>query len=388
MVLPLLPIYADQFTVDQAGWQLGLLMASFSAMQFFFAPVWGRISDRIGRRPVLLVGLAGSALFYSLFGIATVCKSLVLLFVSRIGAGIACATIPTAQAYIADTTSLANRPKGMALIGVAFGLGFTFGPLFGFLAVPDRHAQPGPWPGYVAALLSATACVLAWFLLPESRQSDSASEGHRWFDFGSLRASLTIRSVPLLLAAIFVCMFSFAKFETTLSLLIKGEGSISSDPFQFSWGEVCLTYAYIGVLLALIQGGIVRRMAHRVSEGFQAGAGAVVEILGFALVLAAIACGSVVLLMTALAVVVTGYAFMQPNLYSLISRRSDPARQGLVLGAAQSVNSLARILGSAVGIPMLRFQIAMPYYVAVVLMVVGVVLIAGAVRSGRDFATG
>src|SRR5947207_5764167 len=102
MVLPLLPIYAQQFTVDESGAMLGALMASFSLMQFIFAPLWGRLSDRIGRRPVLMVGLAGSVVFYTLFGVATVTKQLALLFVSRIGAGIAGATIPTAQAYIAD----------------------------------------------------------------------------------------------------------------------------------------------------------------------------------------------------------------------------------------------------------------------------------------------
>ena len=109
MVLPLLPIYAKQFTTDNTGLIIGLLMASFSAMQFLFAPMWGRLSDRIGRRPVLMIGLAGSVLFYTMFGLATVWKSLTGLFISRIGAGIAGATIPTTQAYIADTTSLEGR---------------------------------------------------------------------------------------------------------------------------------------------------------------------------------------------------------------------------------------------------------------------------------------
>ena len=151
MVLPLLPVYADQFAVDEHGWQLGLLMASFSAMQFLFAPVWGRLSDRIGRRPVLMIGLAGSVVFYLLFASATLRRSMSMLFVSRIGAGMAGATIPTAQAYIADSTEPQHRSKGMALIGMAFGLGFTFGPLLGFLAAPTRDAEPGPWPGYAAA---------------------------------------------------------------------------------------------------------------------------------------------------------------------------------------------------------------------------------------------
>src|SRR5580698_7424400 len=106
MVIPLLPIYAEQFTLDESGLMLGLLMASFSAMQFLFAPLWGRLSDRVGRRPVLMIGLAGSVVFYTLFGIATVWESIAWLFVARIGAGVAGATISTAQAYIADSTSL------------------------------------------------------------------------------------------------------------------------------------------------------------------------------------------------------------------------------------------------------------------------------------------
>ncbi len=161
MVLPLLPIYAQSFDVGASGWVLGLLMASFSAMQFLFAPLWGRLSDRIGRRPVLMVGLAGSVVFYTLFGIATVLQSIAWLFVARIGAGIAGATISTAQAYIADSTSLENRAKGMALIGAAFGFGFTLGPLLGGLALPGEGSQPGPGPGYVAAGLSALALLLA-----------------------------------------------------------------------------------------------------------------------------------------------------------------------------------------------------------------------------------
>src|SRR5438477_3587961 len=109
MVLPLLPIYARQYSTDPSGIQLGLLMASFSAMQFLFAPMWGRLSDRVGRRPVLMVGLSASMVIYALFGYGTVLQSLALIFVARIGVGIAGATIPTAQAYISDCTSLETR---------------------------------------------------------------------------------------------------------------------------------------------------------------------------------------------------------------------------------------------------------------------------------------
>lgn len=385
MVMPLLPLYANDFQQDEHGWQLGVLMASFSAMQFFFAPIWGRVSDRIGRRPVLMLGLAGSVVFYSLFGVATLMKSYWLLLLARIGAGIAGATIPTAQAYIADTTSLENRPKGMALIGMAFGLGFTFGPLLGFLAAPHEGADPGPWPGYAAAFLSAIALALAIAYLPESRHAKSESAGRKWLDFEGLREAVATPSIGMLLVAIFVCVFSFANFESTLSLLIKGTSDFLQSPFHFSWGAVCLTYAYIGFMLALIQGGIVRRLAGRVREGKVAAGGALIQAIGFGFVATAIAASSVQLLFGALAVVVLGFSMMQTNLQSLLSRRSDPAKQGVVLGFGQSVNSLARILGPLLGIPMLKLQIGLPYYLAAGMMTVGFTLVVAANRSGRDY---
>ncbi|MBC8353512.1 MAG: MFS transporter [Planctomycetes bacterium] len=386
MVIPLLPIYADQFTVDELGWQLGALMASFSVMQFFCAPLWGRLSDRIGRRPVLMIGLAGSVVFYLLFGVATLLKSLPLLFVARIGAGIAGATISTAQAYIADTTSLENRSKGMALIGMGFGLGFTFGPLLGFLAVPSESAAPGPWPGYVAAILSAIALGLAAFLLPESKHADSEAAGKKIIDVEAFRVALSVPSVALILIALFVCIFSFGNFETTLSMLIKGGEKVGDSPFEFSWKSVCLTYAFIGFTLAVVQGGVVRRLAGRTSEGTLAATGALIEVVGFGLMLAAISRGSTTMLFAALAVVVTGFSFMQPNLNALLSRRSDPEKQGMILGVGQSVSSLARIFGSGLGIPLLKMQIAMPYYVATGLMGLGLLLVVIASRAGKDYA--
>ena len=387
MVLPLLPIYAREFTVDESGWQLGALMASFSAMQFLFAPLWGRLSDRVGRRPVLMIGLGASATFYALFGIATVWKSLLLMFVARIGAGIAGATISTAQAYIADTTSLENRAKGMALIGVAFGLGFTFGPLLGFLEVPNANAPPGPWPGYAAAMLSGLALLLAVFLLPESLHAGSEKAGRKLLDWAALRAAAAVPSVGMLLVAIFVCVFSFANFETTLSMLIKGGEKLPDSPFQFDWGRICLNYAYIFLTLALVLGGLVRRLGGNVSEGALAATGALIELVGFALIAWATTAGSVSVLFFALSVIVIGFAFMQPNLNALLSRRSDPAQQGMILGVGQSVNSLARIFGAGLGIPMLQYHLTLPHYVAAGLMTLGLLLVVIAARTGRDYGT-
>src|SRR5262249_31132936 len=155
-----------------------------SAMQTLFAPIWGRMSDRLGRRPILLVGLVGSVLFYALFGYAAglainmAAVALALLFAARIGAGIAGATIATAQAVIADCTSQENRKTGMALIGAAFGIAFTFGPLLGAaaLAIAANKRDATSWTGYIAAGLSLVALVLAVAMLPETRRPGT-SEG-------------------------------------------------------------------------------------------------------------------------------------------------------------------------------------------------------------------
>jgi MFS family permease len=399
MVLPLLPIYAKDFAEQlglapghaQIGLLIGLLMSSFSLMQFLFAPLWGRVSDRIGRRPVLMVGLGGSVIFYTLFGIATIYKSLPLLFASRIGAGVAGATISTAQAYIADATTLQTRARGMALIGAAFGLGFTFGPLFGFLAVPSGTGDPGPGPGYAAAALSAVALALAYFKLPESLRRDSARQRPHWFDMRALRGALTTPGIGLLLLTIFICVFSFANLESTLSLMINAE----DVGYAFNFQQVCLTYAFIGFVLTMVQGGIVRQVATRLPESVMASGGAVVEVIGFVVLTRAAVHPSLGLLLVGLAIVVTGFAFVTPSLNSLLSRWSDPARQGGILGIGQSISALARILGPMAGVPLFenraladRLSVKaaeMPLFLATGLTLVSLVLVLIAAGRGRDY---
>jgi DHA1 family tetracycline resistance protein-like MFS transporter len=343
------------------------------------------------------VGLAGSTFFYALFGVASDARilddkslSLLLLFVARIGAGIAGATIPTAQAYIADTTTLEGRTKGMGLIGMAFGLGFTFGPLLGLLAVPSGQGEPGPWPGYVASALSAAALLWTIFCFPESLRPDSESAGRKIIDLAALRIAVATPSVGLILLASFVCIFSFANFETTLSLLIKGSEEAAAagieSPFLFDWRQVCLTFAFIGATLAVVQGGIVRRLSGRVNEGVLAATGALLEVAGFGLMLLTLATASTTLLYITLAVVVTGFSFLAPSLNSLLSRRSDPAYQGAILGLGQSVSALARILGAGLGIPFLALNLRLPYYVAAGLMGLGLLLVIAAARGGKDYA--
>jgi len=276
IVLPLLPIYAKYITTDSSGMVLGLLMASYSAMQFLFAPLWGRLSDRIGRRPVLMLGLAGSVVFYALFGVASQLSSLTWMFVSRIGAGIAGATIPTAQAYIADTTTKENRARGMALIGAAFGLGFTFGPLLAATALissGEAQAHLSPWPGFTASILSAGALLLAFFKLPESLKPDSLPAERRLLNLSGLRTALSIPTVGTLLLISFVSILAFSGFESVLSILLKTEKA--QGGFGYGLVEVLMLYAGLGFMHALAQ-GMVRGMSSRMSETRLATGGATV----------------------------------------------------------------------------------------------------------------
>jgi MFS family permease len=354
-------------------------------MTFLFAPLWGRPSDRIGRRPTLMFGLAGSVIFYSLFAIASQFASLPLLFVARIGAGIMGATIPVAQAYIADTTSREHRAKGMALIGAAFGMGFTFGPLLGFFAAPTGTGDPGPGPGYAAAGLSLAALLLAWFKLPESLHRGGKPTEQKLFDTTAWRTALATPSIGALLLTLFVCIFGFANFETTLSPLVFGGQDLESR-FGFDYQRVMLMYAYIGLTLTLAQGFLVRRMAGRLPESALAAGGAILEAVGFALVLVAVHLSSSAVLFAALTVVVIGFACMQPSLNALISRRSDPATQGSILGVAQSVSSLARIGGPLLAFPLLYRNVSLPYLSAMGLMALGCALVLYAAPRGRDYS--
>lgn len=383
IVLPLAPRYVKDYASDMSdamrGLTIGLLMSSFSAMQFLFAPLWGRISDRIGRRPVLLVGLLGSVLFYALFGYASTfgkdqaTLALVLMFISRIGAGLFGATISTAAAVIADNTTKENRAKGMALIGAAFGLGFTIGPLIAYAGIKLLHDRGGP--GYLAALLSFIALVLAWRLMPETNPGRSNADFRDLWRLRGLMMLLSTHGVGLLIVIFFMAIFAFANLEGTMSLLNESAFGIADDANY-------LVFAFVGASLMIAQGVIYRRIIGRFGELRMTRAGIVMMLLGLANIagVAALAkpkadgidVGMLSWFFAALFVSVCGFAFLNPSLNALISKRTDPARQGEVLGANQSASALARILGPAAGnwLFPLTARHALPYVVAAGLLLV------------------
>jgi MFS family permease len=363
-------------------------------MQFIFAPLWGRVSDRIGRRPILLLGLASSVVFYTLFGIAselgarTPGLGLGLLFVARIGAGIAGATISTAQAVIADSTQPEGRARGMALIGAAFGIGFTFGPLVGFasLFLPDPGA-----PGFMAATLSLLAFLLATSMLPETLRTETTGLRRRLIDWRGVREVLGTPSVGMLVATFFFTTMAFSALESTLSLLnqyLLNPGVQDQTAFLSEGSALTterknfLVFSYIGLVLVITQGFLYRRLVQRVGELRFLRLGLVLMIVGLA---ASVAVGLAaeprhgvsreVIWPAALAVMtlaVIGFALLTPSVQSLVSRRSDPARQGEVLGVNQSSAALARILGPLFGLPLFMRTTShvLPYGLAAALLVI------------------
>ncbi len=393
IVLPLLPRYADQYVpTGQPGWMVGLvigvLMSSFSAMQFIFAPIWGRISDRVGRRPILLIGLGGSVVFYALFGVVSESTDrgwlpILLLLGTRIGAGICGATISTAAAVIADSTPKEHRSHGMAIIGAAFGIGFTFGPLIAFAGVkllPEQHGGPG----YLAAVLSLIALGICLRKMPETLPPGAPVSKRGWLDMRGLFDTLKTPTVGLLVFSFFLTTFGFANFEGTLSLL-------NQDAFHYSDDTNYLVFAYVGFVLMFTQGFIYRKLVKKYDEIYLMRLGIAGMFIGLGNIafLAALSENATVAnfrlfwFLLALGMCVFGFAFLNPSLNGLISKRSDPHRQGEVLGINQSFSALARILGPMAGMVLFSLGVShlLPYAVAAAMMLIVMLLLTKVQRG-------
>jgi DHA1 family tetracycline resistance protein-like MFS transporter len=361
IIIPLLPFYAE--TYGATALTVGLLSASYSLMQFLFAPLWGRLSDRIGRRPIILIGLFGSFAAYLLFGLA---KSLTVLFIARMSAGVAGANIPTAQAFIADTTTPENRAKGMGLVGAAFGLGFVFGPAVGGFLSHWGYAAPA----FFASALSLANFIAACFLLPESR-SRTAVHAVRVSRVEAFKRALTRPHLPTLLAIYFLVIAGFSGFEATFALF-------SERRFGFTAATIGYMFAFVGTVLALVQGVIVGRAARRFGENRVVPYAILTIALGLALVPLA---RSVPALAAACGTIAIGMGFNGPSLVSMISRLSDRDDQGGVLGVSQSLASLARVVGPAWGgLIFDRIGITIPFLSGTLVMLLAFTMSATGLR--------
>jgi multidrug resistance protein len=354
IVIPILPLYAEDLGASPTV--IGALAASYALMQFVFAPVWGRLSDRYGRRPVILVALAGSAVSSLLIGLAS---ALWFLFLARILNGIAGASYAAAQAYVADVTGPRDRARGMGLIGAAFGLGFVLGPAIGGLfALWDPRA-----PFFVAAALAAANLVLAWRRLPEPERRRSARVPTRLL---VARAMHSPTIAPMLVIT-FLGTFAFVGMEQTFALL--GERR-----FDFGLVETGLVFTYIGIVVAVVQGKAIGPLVARYGERQILLAGLV--LTGLALALLAVTTRLWALFPVAALLAASGLVF--PTVTSYISQAAGEDDQGAMLGIAASVGSLARIAGPLAAGALFEVGVPVPYLVGAALFAVCLLI---AVRS-------
>jgi MFS family permease len=373
LVIPFLPGLARDF--GASDFVATLPGAVYSLMQFLFIPVWGRLSDRVGRRPVLLWSIAASAVGMAILGFGS---TLAWLFVARIWSGIATANIAVAQAYIADVTTPETRARGMGMLGMAFGFGFIFGPAVGGIlsryAVPGL-AQVGALPALVASALSTVNLLLALRTLPESLPRERRGQSVRRavpLDLAAFRAAVQVPGVGIAVATNFFVILWFAGMEQTFRLFTE-------DVFGMTAAATGVIFAIVGVVGAGVQGGLVGKLARRFGEGRLVIAGPLVLAVAFALLGASPIFGPAarVALYAAAGLIAFGNGVVQPALPAYVSRRAGATEQGLALGTLQSASALGRVVGPAVGgLLYSTFSATAPYTFGAVGLLLAAVLAA------------
>jgi len=356
LILPLIPIYSKNF--HASGFVSGAIVSSYSLMQLIFSPIWGRLSDRVGRRPVLLGSTACACLSYVIFAIGSGLSgnvALAVMFISRLFAGICGANITVAQAYIADITPPENRSAKMGLIGMAFGLGFILGPALGAASF-TCFGLTGP--GWTAAALCAINFVTTFVRLAESWKPSAHAVTPRTH-FDQWLHVLRMPRLNLLIAIFFLATFCFTCFEVTISWLVMQNFGI--DP-EKSTVPVFLLIVYCGLIGAGFSGG-AGRIVKRTGEP---------KLIAFSLLLVAI--GMALLpymrkwptMLIALGIFSIGSSLTRPPVFGMISMLTPSHEQGATMGVAQSVGSLARILGPIFAASLFVYKLfdaPMPYLI-------------------------
>ena len=347
IVIPVLPFYAEGTAFNATPRTVGLLFASYSIMQLIFSPILGSLSDKYGRRPVLLFSIIGTGLGFLILGVAT---TVWMLFLGRILDGITGGNISTAQAYIADVTTEENRAKGMGLIGAAFGLGFIFGPAIGgILSGWGIHV-----PFFFAAALTFANATLLFFTLPETVTADhpakNSAAGGR--SFSHMIESLKQPKLAFVLVIYFLFIVAFSIMTTSFSLYTM---------FRFGYDAQHTGYlfAYVGLIAVIIQGGLIGRLVKRFGELPLVIFGALCFAISlFAVPFVGPAAGGLGALLVGGGVFSMGNSLATPALTSLASKTAGPAQQGVVLGVTQSTASLARAVGPSLTALLISSSIA------------------------------
>jgi DHA1 family tetracycline resistance protein-like MFS transporter len=347
IVIPVLPFYAEGTAFNATPRTVGLLFASYSIMQLIFSPILGGLSDKYGRRPVLLLSIIGTGIGFLILGLA---NTLLLLFIGRILDGITGGNISTAQAYIADITTKENRARGMGLIGAAFGLGFIFGPAIG--GILSRWGIHVPF--FFAAAMCFANALLLYFRLPETVTPDHPARNSAagWRSIRQLFSSLKQPRLAFVLVIYFLFIVAFSIMTTSFSLYTM---------FRFGYDAQHTGYlfAYVGLIAVIIQGGLIGRLVKRFGELPLVIFGAFCFAISlFAVPFVGPAAGGLAALLVGGGVFSMGNSLATPALTSLASKSVGAEQQGVVLGVTQSTASLARAVGPFLAAVLINSSIA------------------------------
>lgn len=329
LLIPILPTFASK-ALSISDFEIGVIVASFSFMQFIFNPIIGSYSDKVGRRPIILVTLLITAASYIMFSFAT---SFLILLLSRMLGGFGGSNIAVAQAYIADVTSEKDRAKGMGMIGAAFGLGFVFGPMLGGILSEYGYQVVG----YFAAGFSLLAFVFAFFFLKESigNKQTQQKRNVNVFSPKAYQVLLNEKRLAFYVLIYFVIIFSMANIYGTFALL-------GYKIYNFTDKEIGYLFSIIGIVGAIVQGGLLRRIAKYVSDEKMVLAGIFFMMIGLTGLPYGITFWGVAIVGGFMSI---GSGVLQPTVLALVSREANKESQGSILGLNQSLASLARVLG-------------------------------------------
>jgi len=356
IIVPLLPFYAETFGASPLV--VGMLFAVFSLCQLIAAPILGDLSDRYGRRPILIVSLIGTVISFVMLALA---HSITMLFVARIVDGLSGGNISTARAYVADVTEPKDRSRAFGLIGAAFGLGFIFGPAISALLAPISYTAPI----WAAAGITLVATGMAWVWLPETVHRAHAGTGMPFRNVMAMMARPTLRRVLLM---DFAYWLAFAIFQTTFALFAAAR-------FGFDATRTASFFAAFAVMGAIVQGIFIRKIVQRFGDKPTLMLGLVCAAVGL---IAATLTHTVTLFALSLVPLALGIGFGHPTMSSLISRAARADEQGRVQGAASAVESLGRTIGPVWGSASLqRFGEASPYISAAGFLIMTLLLIVG-----------
>ena len=331
IVIPLLTFYAEEFNATPLD--IGLLVSSYSLMQFIFSPILGGLSDKYGRRPILFLSIIGSGIGYLMMGLA---GSLLMIYAGRIFGGITAGNLSTAQAYIADVTTRENRAKGMGLFGMAFGLGFILGPaLAGILSKFGIHV-----PFYFAAGLSFANAILLYFVLPESRKPGDTTEIVK-------RKNRIAELVEVFKDTRFTTLtLQYFLLVTAFSMMTTSFAYYTSFKFGYNAEQTGYLLAFVGLMAVIMQGGLLGTLVKKFGEAKLVVFGCFMLVISFAIVpFVGKDSGGLWALLAGVACFALGNSMASPSLTSLASKNANDFEQGKVLGIMQSAASLARVIG-------------------------------------------